>query len=67
MSLEGKFDNLSADVHEMKDILLRSISAQSSRQKSLSPLRFKEPPMRVRDAKKTDLQVGIYCSATCLF
>ena len=30
MSLEGKFDNLSADVHEMKDILLRSISAQSS-------------------------------------
>lgn len=63
MSLEGKFDNLSADVHEMKDILLRSMSAQSSRQKSLPPLRFKNPPMRVRDAKKTDLQVSIriYC------
>ena len=45
-SLEGKFDNLSSDVHEMKDILLHSISVQSQ-QKSLPPLRFKDPPARV--------------------
>ncbi|KAF8735554.1 hypothetical protein AX14_001874 [Amanita brunnescens Koide BX004] len=54
-SLEGKFDNLSSDVREMKDILLHSISVQSQ-QKSLPPLRFKDPPARVRGTEKTDLQ-----------
>ncbi|KAK2465174.1 hypothetical protein APHAL10511_002805 [Amanita phalloides] len=59
-SLENKFDTLSSDIHGLREVLLSNASDNRNYHRRqvapLPPLRFKDAPVRVCNAGKTELQ-----------